>query len=275
MKVDAHQHYWDISRTDYGWLTPERGVLYNNYLPEQLIPVMQSFNFPYSVAVQAAPSIEETHYLLALSDSAPSLIGVVGWLDFESSLFQDQFAELCKHPKFVGVRPMIQDLPEDWLLRPAVVSHIQHMERVQFAVDLQLRPHLLGSAIALMEQAPRLKAIIDHIAKPVWGECMDNWRSSMRQLAAYPNMMCKLSGLVPESSASWTVEQLRPYVEYVIDVFGHERVVFGSDWPVCLLSASYEQVYEALNGLLPADWSDEQREGVWGRNAIRFYGLTV
>ncbi|MDF2668893.1 MAG: amidohydrolase, partial [Paenibacillus sp.] len=95
------------------------------------------------------------------------------------------------------------------------------------------------------------------------------------QLAAYPNMMCKLSGLVPESSASWTVEQLRPYVEDVIDIFGHERVVFGSDWPVCLLSASYEQVYEALNGLLPADWSDEQRVGVWGRNAIRFYGLTV
>jgi L-fuconolactonase len=273
MRVDAHQHYWEVSRNDYGWLTADKGILYNNYLPQQLTPLLQKHKLQFSVAVQAAPTMDETRYLLTLSDRVPSLIGVVGWLDFESPLFRDSFAELSKHPRFVGVRPMIQDLPEDWLLRPAVVDNMGFLEREQFPVDLQLRPHLFESVMMLMMQVPNLKAVIDHIAKPVWDEPLESWKSSMKRLSEYPNMVCKLSGLVPERTAPWTVDQLRPYVEHIIGIFGYDRVLFGSDWPVCLLSASYDQVVDALNELLPREWSDQQREGVWGNNAMKFYRL--
>ncbi|MDF2714708.1 MAG: putative TIM-barrel fold metal-dependent hydrolase [Paenibacillus sp.] len=276
MRIDAHQHYWEPARGDYGWLQPDKGILYKDYLPQQLEPILRLHRLQYSVAVQAAPTVEETRYLLALSDAHPTIAGVVGWLDFESPSFKEQLAELRRHPRFVGVRPMIQDLPADWLLRPAVIGHMRCLEEERFPIDLQLRPHLLESAVTLMELVPKLCAVIDHIAKPVYGQSFQEWQGSIRRLAAYPNMMCKLSGMVPETAGTaWDIDEWKPYVELVLDSFGPDRVMFGSDWPVCLLSATYEQVYESLSALLPANWDEAEREGVWGRNAELFYRLQV
>lgn len=273
MRVDAHQHYWEPKRGDYGWLTPELDAMYRDFLPEQLEPILGKYRMNGSVAVQAAPTVEETKYLLALSDAHPSILGVVGWLDLESPGFAEHLAGMREHPKFVGIRPMIQDLPDDWLLRESVVGSMRILERQRFPIDLQLRPRLLDSAVKLMEQVPELTAVIDHLAKPDWGQSPIKWQEAIRQLTDYPNILCKLSGMVPESKARWHVEAWKPYVAYIMDVFGPERVMFGSDWPVCLWSATYDQVYESLAGLLPGGPGDSGLDGLWGGNAARFYGL--
>lgn len=273
MRIDAHQHYWEPRRGDYGWLTPDKGILYDNFLPSRLEPLLQKHRIDCTVLVQAAPTVEETRYMLALSDAHPTIAGVVGWLDFESPQFAEMLDDLRLHPRFVGVRPMIQDLPADWLLRDAVMDNMRHLESLKFPIDLQLRPHLLDSAVKLMEDVPELCAVVDHIAKPVYGQRTAEWQHAMERLAAYPNTMCKLSGMVPERQESWSVEPWKPYVQCVLDSFGANRVMFGSDWPVCLISATYEQVYDSLNMLLPESWDETMREGVWGRNAAKFYRL--
>lgn len=274
MRIDAHQHYWEPSRGDYGWLTADKGILYADCLPRQLEPLLRLYRLDRSIAVQAAPTVAETRYLLALCDAHSTIAGVVGWLDFESPSFGETFAELRRHPRFVGVRPMIQDLPDDWLLRETVVGHMRQLENERFPVDLQLRPRLMDSAVHLMERVPGLPAVIDHIAKPVYGQRFGAWKEAIERLAAYPNMMCKLSGMVPEEPETpWSTAEWKPYVETVLEAFGPERVMFGSDWPVCLLSASYGQVCESLESLLPADWGESARDAVWGGNAARFYRL--
>jgi len=273
LRVDAHQHYWEPKRGDYGWLTPGLDAMYRDFLPEQLEPLLGKYRMDGSVAVQAAPTVEETNYLLVLSDTHPSILGVVGWLDLESPGFAEALARQREHPKFVGIRPMIQDLPDDWLLGESVAGSMRILERQRFPVDLQLRPHLLGSAVKLMERVPELAAVIDHLAKPDWGRSPVRWQEAIRRMAEYPNVMCKLSGMVPESRDRWDAGTWKPYVSYILDVFGPDRVMYGSDWPVCLWSADYDRVYESLAGLLPAGPEDSGWAGLWGDNAARFYGL--
>jgi L-fuconolactonase len=273
LRVDAHQHYWEPQRGDYGWLTPGLDAMYRDFLPDQLEPLLGKYRMEGSVAVQAAPTVEETKYLLALSDTYPSILGVVGWLDLESPGFAEALAGQREHPKFVGIRPMIQDLPDDWLLGESVAGSMRILERQRFPIDLQLRPRLLDSAVKLMERVPELPAVIDHLAKPDWRQSPVRWQEAIRRLAEYPNVMCKLSGMVPESRERWDAEAWKPYVTYVLDVFGPDRVMYGSDWPVSLWSADYDRVYESLAGLLPAGPEDSRWTGLWGDNAARFYGL--
>ncbi|GAA3404091.1 amidohydrolase family protein [Paenibacillus hodogayensis] len=274
MRIDAHQHYWKPQRGDYGWLTPDTGVLYRDWLPEQLEPLLHSHGIARTVVVQAAPTVEETRYLLALSEAHSSIAGVVGWIDFESPHFASELERMRLHPRFVGLRPMIQDLPKDWMLREPVVRHMKVLEKERFPLDLQLRPHLLDSAARLMEQVPQLRAVIDHIAKPVYGQAFAEWKAGIERLAAYPGMLCKLSGMVPEQGdTEWSSELWKPYAETIFAAFGPERIMFGSDWPVCLISASYDEVVETAASLLPSGWGAAELAGVWGLNAARFYGL--
>lgn len=276
MRIDGHQHYWEPARDDYGWLMPDKGILYRDYLPQHLKPHLDEHRMARTIVVQAAPTVEETVYMLGLSERDPSIAGVVGWLDFEAPTFAEIFEKLRANPKFVGVRPMIQDLPEDWLLRPQVVAHMKLLEAEGFPVDLQLRPFLMDAAAALLEQVPKLRAVVDHIAKPEPGEPVDQWALRMKRLADYPNVYCKISGLVPEVyGAAWSAEQIKPYVSAVLACFGPERVFFGSDWPVCLLSATYDQVVSLAESLLPDEWTEAQRDGFWGGNAAAFYRLSA
>lgn len=275
MRIDAHQHYWSIARTDYGWLTPATGRLYRDYRPADLKPQLAAYGFEASIVVQAAPTIDETDYMLGLAETEPTIAGVVGWLDFEADSFQADYRRLRGNAKFVGVRPMIQDLETEWLLRPAVVERFKLLAADRFPVDLQANPRHLPAILALLGQVPDLIAVIDHLAKPRMdaGE-LEPWASRMTAIAEYPGLMCKLSGMVAESrDGAWSAETIRPYAEHAIRAFGMKRVMFGSDWPVCLYSATFADVYALSESLLGNGLTEEESRDVYGGNAARFYGI--
>ena len=277
MKIDAHQHYWVTSRTDYGWLKPTLGRIYADYMPEQLKPHLEKYGIEQSVIVQAAPTVEETEFLLQIADREPTVAGVVGWLDLEADGFEQEWHQLRANPKFIGIRPMIQDLPSDWIMKPHVIRHFELLAAAQFPVDLQANPRHLPYISELLERVPSLRAVVDHLAKPPISEgVLEPWGAYMRQIAAYPNTMCKLSGMVPEQlDAPWSGKAIRPFARSVVDAFGKQRVMFGSDWPVCLFSATYDQVVELFEYCLGEDWTEEEKTAVFGDNAARFYGLNV
>ncbi|GGJ11249.1 hydrolase [Alicyclobacillus cellulosilyticus] len=275
MIIDAHQHFWRIDRGDYGWLTPA-SPLYRDFLPPDLAPWLAQTGVDRTVVVQAAPTVAETEYLLALAEETPFVAGVVGWLDLEDSAMPKTYERLRRHPKFVGVRPMLQDLPDPaWVLRPKVLDHLRLLARDDFPVDLLIYPLHLPYILRLLDAVPDLRAVIDHLAKPPirTGE-LDPWREQMTQVAACPNVWCKLSGMVTEADhRSWQPADIEPYAAHVLSVFGPLRVMFGSDWPVCTLAADYMQVYHLAVGLLPAAWGAAERAAVMGGNAATFYRL--
>lgn len=273
--VDAHQHYWLTSRTDYGWLQPALGRIYADYMPEQLKPHLERFGIARTILVQAAPSVAETAFMLEIAEREETVAGVVGWLDFESDDFEAEWRRLRRHPKFVGLRPMIQDLPSDWLLRDAVVRHVGLLAEAGFPLDLQANPRHLPYIAQLLGRVPRLRGVIDHMAKPdKTPDDIPAWQAHMSAIAAYPGIMCKLSGMVPEQlDAPWSPADIRPRAEFVIRAFGKRRVMFGSDWPVCLFSATYEQVFALFASCLGDDWTEQEKADAYGRNAARFYHI--
>jgi L-fuconolactonase len=275
MRIDAHQHYWKTSRTDYGWLKPELGRIYADYMPEHLKPLLKQFALQKTIVVQAAPTMEEAEFMLDLAEHDETIAGVVGWLDLESDAFEQDWNRFCQHPKFVGMRPMIQDLASDWILRDKVVRNLELLAKAQFPVDLQANPRHLPYIIELLNKVPDLWAVVDHLAKPPITEgVMEPWKSQMEQIASYPNVMCKFSGMVPEKlDAPWTKESVEPFARIVIDAFGKDRVMFGSDWPVCLFAATYAQVIDLLEFCIGPEWTDEERAALYGGNASRFYHL--
>ncbi|SFK95188.1 L-fuconolactonase [Paenibacillus sp. 1_12] len=275
MRIDAHQHYWIISRTDYGWLKPSLGRIYADYMPEHLKPWLERYDFQKTIVVQAAPTSEETEFLLSIAEREATIAGVVGWLDLESNTFEQQWDRFRSNPKFVGLRPMIQDLSSDWILGKTVIRHLKLLADAQFPVDLQANPRHLPYIAKLLEQVPDLRAVVDHLAKPpILEGIIEPWTSQMRQIASFPNVMCKLSGMVPEQlDAPWTQAAIQPYVDVVLNAFGKQRVMFGSDWPVCLFSATYPQVMDLIETSLGTSWTEEELAAVYGDNASRFYRL--
>lgn len=275
LRIDSHQHYWIPARGDYGWLTPEQGLLYADYLPEQLEGELAAHRIDRTIVVQAAPTMEETEFMLSLYDQYDSIAGVVGWLDLDSPEFPEHYARFKERDGFVGFRPMLQDLPDPWILRPRVMAHLALLERDDFPLDLQLRARHLPYMLEAMRVYPGLRAVVDHIAKPWIAEgVLEPWASQLAELAAYPNVMCKLSGLVTEADqAAWRPADLAPYVRHVVSVFGPERIMFGSDWPVCLTTCSYSDVYQALREALPPGLTEAEETLLYGGNAARFYKL--
>jgi L-fuconolactonase len=275
MRIDAHQHYWKTSRTDYGWLKPALGRIYADYMPEHLKPLLEQFGFQKSIVVQAAPTMEEAEFLLDVAKDEETIAGVVGWLDLESEQFEQDWNRLRENPKFVGVRPMIQDLASDWIMGDKVVRHLELLAKAQFPVDLQANPRHLPYIVELLNKVPDLRAVVDHLAKPPIADgIMEPWKTHIQQIASYPNVMCKLSGMVPEKlDAPWSPASIEPYAAAVVDAFGKKRVMFGSDWPVCLFAATYPQVVELFEFCLGSNWTEEERAAVYGGNASRFYNL--
>lgn len=276
-KIDSHQHYWSVDRGDYGWLTPETGILYRDYLPSDLKDELGNCGIDRTIVVQAAPSIEETEFMLGLQSLDDKIVGVVGWLDFELEprLFAEQFEALRRRPGFVGVRPMIQDLPPDWMRREPVWTNIRYLAERDFPFDLQARLWHLPHIIHLLREIPSWRAVINHLAKPdiEQGE-LSPWKEQMAEIAAYPNVMCKASGFVSGNpDIKWTKVQILPYLRHILNVFGPRRVMFGSDWPVCLLGSSYAETYEIVQDALPKHWGSEELDAVFGGNVARFYKL--
>ncbi|MBD2845643.1 amidohydrolase family protein [Paenibacillus sp. IB182496] len=278
MRIDAHQHYWKLSRGDYGWLSPQMPTLYRDYLPADLQPSLAAHRIDGTIAVQAAQTLEETDYLLELAEREPSILGVVGWLDPADPACVAHYERHSRHPKYVGFRIMIQELADaETILEPGYVARLRELAQRDAPIDLLVLAHQLDPLVRLLDQIPELRGVVDHLAKPpiAAGE-LEPWRSRMAEIAAHPGIYCKLSGMVTEADHDgWRPEDLTPYVRAVWELFGPERVMYGSDWPVCLLASSYDRLAEALEQALPEGLSAAQRGALYGGNAAAFYKLNT
>jgi L-fuconolactonase len=276
MRIDAHQHYWKLERGDYDWMSaPDVAALRRDFLPDDLAPELTRHGFERSVVVQAAATHAETDYLLERAEDEPTIAGVVGWLDVEAPDFPDVLAGYVSRPGFLGIRPMLQDLSDDrFLVRPLVLEHLAELARSQRTLDLLVFPRHLPAVAEALARVPELRAVVDHCAKPdLRSGSLDDWRSGIARVAEFPNVVCKVSGLVTEAPPGARAADIAPAVEHVLSVFGPERVLFGSDWPVCTLASSYERVVALLDEVLGARLTDAFRRLLFGENAARFYGL--
>ncbi|WP_051242643.1 amidohydrolase family protein [Stappia stellulata] len=277
--IDAHHHFWQVGRGDYHWMSPGMGQpLYRDYLPDDLAPLLRKSGVDATVVVQAAQSEAETAFLLDLAARTPFVAGVVGWLDMEDARFGAKLDFLAQQPKFVGLRPMLQDLADDgYILRPKALANLKRLAECGIAFDILVHPRHLPKVLRAMETVPDLKAVVDHIAKPdIASGAFDGWAADMTALASLPNVHCKLSGMITEAEhRTWKPSDLKPYIDHVTGLFGPARLMFGSDWPVCLQAGSYAETLQALRAVLDGRLSDAERDAVYGLNAVRFYGLAV
>ncbi|MHA3980160.1 amidohydrolase family protein [Halovulum sp. GXIMD14794] len=276
MQIDAHQHFWHPARGDHDWMPKGHPILDRPYGPADLAPLLARHGIDRSVIVQAAATVEETNYMLGLADATPSVAGVVGWIDFEDPSHRVYLERLASHPKFLGVRPMIQDIPDtDWMLRDDIAWAYDALADLGLTFDALGFPRHLANFATIMARHPKLKVVVDHCMKPQIRDHseanLSTWSEGMARLA-HAGAYVKLSGIVTEANEAWTVEDLRPYVAEVLRLFGPERVMWGSDWPVCLNAGSYSDWREAAE-TLTADLDAEARAAVFGGTAARFYGI--
>ena len=273
-RIDAHQHFWVLARGDYNWLTPELDRVYRDFLPEDLEPLLDRNGFGGTVLVQAAATLDETEFMLDLARQHAFIRGVVGWVDFESSQAPDAIARLARDARLVGLRPMIQDIDDvDWMLRPGLDPAFEALIDHDLTLDALTLPHHLPNLLELLDRHSSMRVVIDHGSKPcIRDGIVRGWAEYMTALAGQTAAYCKLSGLVTEASNDWTVAELKPYVDHLIDCFGTDRLIWGSDWPVCTLAATYDRWVEATDELL-AGLSGDERQQVMGENAKRAYRL--
>lgn len=276
MFIDAHQHFWKYSAEEYPWIAPEWPIR-RDFLPQDLAPALRSAGIGGSVAVQARQTVEESRWLLELADQNPSILGVVGWVDLRSPLVGDQLAFFGMHPKFVGVRHVVQDEPDDrFLLGADFVRGLALLREFDLTYDLLVYPRQLPAAVELVRRFPEQPFVLDHLGKPgIKAGELSPWRESIVELAKSPNVYCKVSGMVTEADwVGWKPADFRPFMDVVFEAFGEERLMFGSDWPVCLLAAPYHCV-NAVSSDYFTTKCHHGREGVFGANAARFYGLSA
>jgi L-fuconolactonase len=278
MIVDAHHHFWDPAEADYPWLTDELAIIRRPFGPDDLAPELAAAGIEATILVQTRSSLDETAGFLALAAATPFIRGVVGWVDLTDPAVADEIGTLRAGPggdRLVGIRHQVHDEPDpDWLLRHDVIRGIRAVGAAGLAYDLLLRPRELPAALELARRLPDVRFVIDHLAKPaIASGAMEPWRSRIGAFAELEQVACKVSGLVTEADwSSWTPADLQRYVDHAIAVFGSERLVFGSDWPVCLLAAPYARVVETARTVL-GGLSDGERAAVLGANATRIYGL--
>lgn len=276
MRIDAHQHFWRFNAERDAWITDDMRVIRRDFLPADLEPELEACAMDGCIAVQADQSLDETRFLLELAGHNPFITGVVGWFDLRSAGLRSDLERLSGQKRLCGVRHIAQAEDDDFLTRPDVVRGISALHEFGLTYDILIHPRQLPAAIALAGQLPEQRFVVDHIAKPAirTGE-LTPWAGLIEELAGHPNVWCKVSGLVTEADwQHWRPEQLRPYLDVVFDAFGPHRLMFGSDWPVCLLAASYADVYGVLEDYA-ADLSEDENAGLFGLNAARFYGLDV
>lgn len=272
MRIDSHQHFWTVGRGDYGWLSADLAPLYRDYGPDDLAPMLKRHGIDRTILVQAAPTVAETEFMLGIAQETRFVAGVVGWADFESSDAADSIALVARNPLLVGLRPMVQDIPDDdWLVRPDLAPAFRALVEHALVFDALVLPRHLSRLLVVADRHPDLSIVIDHGAKPAIRERrLDPWRSDMLALAARRNVVCKLSGLVTEAGADWAAEDLAPYLDHLLAAFGPERLLWGSDWPVVNLAGGYGAWREAALGAL-APLTEPQRAAILGGNAERLY----
>lgn len=275
MKIDAHQHFWIYDQREYGWITDEMAVLKQDFLPDSLKSVISPLGFDGSIAVQARQTLFETDWLLKLADEYNFIKGVVGWLDIQSPQFKHQLEKYARRPNLVGIRHVVQDEPDDrFMLRSEFIEGIRELENYELVYEILIYERQLPSALELVSRFPHHRFVLDHIGKPqISYHLLDPWKSLIKEMAQFPGVYCKLSGMVTEANwKNWKKEELLPYMDVVIDAFGTDRVLYGSDWPVCLLAATYQRANNLVNDYI-RQFSISEQEQIMGENASRIYGL--
>ena len=273
--IDSHQHFWQVGRFEYPWMTKDLGVLYRNYFPDDLAPILQQNGISKTVLIQASNSVAESSWLLSLAGANSFIAGVVGWVDLASPHIEAQLTELTAHSKFKGVRHLVESEPrDDWLIQPAVLSGLKQLAGKNLTYDLLVHSHHLKYVPQIAEHCPDLALVVDHLAKPpIAPNEITEWSQALAPLAKFPSIHCKLSGLVTEANwSTWQTDDLRPFVDCALELFGPDRMMFGSDYPVCLLAASYDRVLESFQQILKG-LNEADREKIFSKNAAKFYRL--
>ena len=273
MRLDAHQHFWKYSPEEYGWINDKMAALRRDFLPQDLQPLLASEGFDGSIAVQARQSLDETRWLLELAAHNDIVKGVVGWVDLRSPDLSAQLHHFAQNPKLVGVRHVVQDEPDDdFMLHSDFRRGIAQLREFDLAYDILIYPRQLPAAIKLIREFPNQRFVLDHIAKPLIAEGrIAPWDRDIRELAKSDNICCKLSGMVTEARwHQWTPDDLRPYLDVVLDTFSPARLMIGSDWPVCTASASYSRTMEPVRDYIGRLTPNEQLS-ILGENCARFY----
>lgn len=274
--IDAHQHFWKLSQFDYSWLESDtHEPIRRNFLPADLEPLIDDVGVTKSVIVQTQHRLAENDWALELAEGNDRIAGVVGWVDLASEECEQQIERYKDVPKFVGVRHITQDEPDnDFIVRPDVLRGLKVLEKHNVPFDLLFYVKHLHHAQTLGESLPNLPMVVDHLAKPeIKAGNIDNWQSNLRTAAKFPNIYCKLSGMVTEADwQNWKPKDLKPYVDIALEAFGPSRCMYGSDWPVCTLAGSYQQVFDALVEVL-GPISDDERDQIFRKTATEFYRL--
>jgi L-fuconolactonase len=272
MIIDSHQHFWKPARADYGWLTPELETLYHDFLPADLQPLLEKCGVEKTILVQAAPTEAETGFMLELARENEFIAGVVGWTDFESPDVNSNIARLAEDPLLVGLRPMVQDLPDDnWLALPSLAPAFEAMIEHDLVFDALLLPRHIKRLFPVLEHHPDLRVVVDHAAKPTLktGVTKD-WFDDIAAVAKHADVRCKLSGLVTEARPDWTAGDLVPVVDHLLLHFGADRIIWGSDWPVLTLAGSYEKWWKTAQSLV-STLPESDRAAIFGGNAANLY----
>jgi L-fuconolactonase len=274
MRIDAHQHFWHYDAAEYAWIDDTMPALRRNYTPDDLQLEMAAAGFDRSIAVQARQSLDETRALLAHADAHPFVAGVVGWVDLASPAIDAQLEDVAAHPRLVGVRHVVQSEPDGFLASEAFRQGVSRLERHGLTYDLLIYARQLPEAVELVKAFPDQRFVLDHLGKPdVKTGGMAAWRAPFEKLAAFPNVWCKLSGLVTEADwHAWTPGQLQPFIDAALESFGPDRLMIGSDWPVCTLAGAYARVMAVMEDAL-AGCSTRERASVLGGTAQRVWNL--
>ncbi len=275
MKIDAHQHFWNFDPVRDAWITDDMKVIQKDFLPTALEPTLTNSGLNGCVAVQADQSEDETLFLLDLAEQHEFILGVVGWIDLRKENIQSRLGAFARYKKLKGFRHVVQAEPDDqFLLGENFCKGIAFLGNYRFTYDILIKPHQLSAATKFVEKFPNQLFVIDHLAKPfIKDKMFGDWKKQMHQLGQFENVSCKISGMVTEADwKNWKTLDFKPYIDHVIESFGTDRVMFGSDWPVCLVAATYEQVCEIVEKNT-THLSQSEKRSLWGLNAKNFYDL--
>ncbi len=275
LKIDAHHHIWNYDKSgQYDWIDDSMAVIQRSFTAEEFKPVLEEAGISGTVLVQVNQNLMENSLFAQAAEEADYIKGIVGWVDLTAEDLAEQLSELREYSKLKGFRHIAQAEPPDYLSRPEVVKGIRELGRRGFTYDILIKPHQMDAAISLVRSCPAQPFVLDHIAKPYIkaGE-IDGWKKAMYTLGSMDNCYCKISGIITEADwQSWNAEQIRPYLDVALEAFGSRRLMFGSDWPVCLVAGSYADVVKLASDFIH-NLSIQEQSDFWAGNATRFYGL--
>jgi len=274
MYVDSHQHFWKLSRGDYSWMTPDMKKLYKDFFPSDLEPLIKEKNISKTIIVQSADTVAETEFTLKLAEDHEFVAGVVGWVDLESPKTKETIDKLCESKFLKGVRPMIHDIENDeWMLQDNLNENINYLANKNLTFDALVRPQHLKHLIKFVQKFDFLPIVIDHIAKPkILNSEIDEWKKDMQALSRYQNVFCKFSGVLTEVGEDYSKTQIEPYVDFILNLFSPNKIMWGSDWPVLTMAENYSNWFDLAMDYCN-HFSESEKNMIFANTAKNFYNI--